>query len=294
VVNDSLSQHLLDTGQGLADGEERKGASELRVSATVAAPEQGIAEVHVRTPGFVERISVRGTGVRVQAGSELFAMYSPEVFQGQAELLAARGFGNGGQAVAGIRQKLELLGMAPSTIDEVIRLALERMPEPIEWTPEKIDKPQTPAPVPPAPTATTGLPGMTRCTRQMRLNARQFAREILSRRVAAVGILGETPLEEPLKRRRSIRFDRVDRPGVFADERRGSFGAGGAGLPDELGKKTRGGPSNRWLHARSSCRTPPNGSASSTCRNTVRGSTRSRSCSGSSTGSSCGAETSRR
>jgi Cu(I)/Ag(I) efflux system membrane fusion protein len=100
--------------------EERVGASELRVAATVAAPEQGVAEVHVRTPGFVERISVRETGVRVRAGSELFAMYSPEVFQAEAELLAARTFGNGGQAVAGIRQKLELLGMAPATIDEVL------------------------------------------------------------------------------------------------------------------------------------------------------------------------------
>ena len=66
------------------------------------------------------------------------------------------------------------------------------------------------------------------------------------------------------------------------------------GLPDELGKKTTAGSSNRWPHARSSCRTPTTGSASSTSRNTVRGSTRLRSSSGSSTGSSCGAETSRR
>ena len=72
------------------------------------------------------------------------------------------------------------------------------------------------------------------------------------------------------------------------------FVAERCGLADALGKKTTAAFSNRWRHGRSSCRTPPIGSASSTCRNTVRGSTRSRSCSGSSTASSCGAATSRR
>jgi ATP-dependent Lon protease len=53
----------------------------------------------------------------------------------------------------------KLLEIVPvSMIDEVIRLALERMPTPIDWSPEQIDKPQTPAPIPPAPTATTPPP----------------------------------------------------------------------------------------------------------------------------------------
>jgi hypothetical protein len=72
------------------------------------------------------------------------------------------------------------------------------------------------------------------------------------------------------------------------------FVAERCGLPGELGKKTAAASSNRRPHARSSCRTPPTGSASSTSRSTVRGSTRSRSSSGSSTGSSCGAGTSSR
>ncbi len=72
------------------------------------------------------------------------------------------------------------------------------------------------------------------------------------------------------------------------------FVAQRCGVPDELGKKTTAASSNRWPRGRSSCRTPPTGSASSTSRSTVRGLTRSRSCSGSSTGSCCGAETSRR
>jgi transposase len=72
------------------------------------------------------------------------------------------------------------------------------------------------------------------------------------------------------------------------------FVAERCGLPGELGKKTTAAFSHRWRHARSFCRTPPTGFASSTFRSTVRGSTRSRSYLGSSTGSSCEAETSRR
>ncbi len=40
-----------------------------RVTAMVDSPEQGASEVHVRTPGFVERILVAQTGVAVSRGS---------------------------------------------------------------------------------------------------------------------------------------------------------------------------------------------------------------------------------
>ena len=65
-------------------------------------------------------------------------------------------------------------------------------------------------------------------------------------------------------------------------------------LPDALGKKVPAASSNRWPHARNSCRISTTESASSTYRSTVRGSTRSRSYSGSSTESCCGAGTSHR
>ena len=65
-------------------------------------------------------------------------------------------------------------------------------------------------------------------------------------------------------------------------------------LPDTLGKKVPAASSNRWPHARNSCRISTTESASSTCRSTARGSTRSRSYSGSSTESCCGAGTSHR
>jgi membrane fusion protein, copper/silver efflux system len=97
-----------------------------RATATIAAPEQGAAEVHVRTPGFVERVAVKETGARVSAGQELFAMYSPEIWQAEAELLASRSiisFGDAGlgdRATNAARQKLEILGMSPRAIDQVV------------------------------------------------------------------------------------------------------------------------------------------------------------------------------
>jgi Cu(I)/Ag(I) efflux system membrane fusion protein len=101
--------------------EERDAGSTLRVAAVVAAPEQGISEVHVRTAGFVDRIGVRETGVRVGAGQELFGLYSPEVFQAEGELLAAKSFGEQGtRSVEAARQKLSLMGMPSGAIESVL------------------------------------------------------------------------------------------------------------------------------------------------------------------------------
>jgi hypothetical protein len=108
-------------GVRTALAEERDTGGTLRVSATVAAAEQGAAEVHARSPGFVERIAVRETGVKVVAGQELLGLYSPEVFQAESELLAAAGFGeSGARTVMAVRQRLELLGMPARAIEEVL------------------------------------------------------------------------------------------------------------------------------------------------------------------------------
>jgi Cu(I)/Ag(I) efflux system membrane fusion protein len=93
----------------------------LRVTAAVESPEQSAAEVHVRTPGFVERIRVKETGVSVRAGQELLGVYSPELFQAQSELIAASRWGNdGAQALAAARRKLELLGVPAATSTKLI------------------------------------------------------------------------------------------------------------------------------------------------------------------------------
>ena len=95
----------------------------IRVSAIVEAPEQGVSEVHVRTPGFVESVAVNQTGVAVRAGQPLFYFYAPAIFEAEQELLASRRWtGDAGDPIwNAARTKLELLGMQPSEIDEIQR-----------------------------------------------------------------------------------------------------------------------------------------------------------------------------
>jgi len=108
---------------------ERVGASgALRVTAAVEVPEQGLAEVHVRSPGFVEAIRVTQTGVKVKAGQALVAIYSPEIFRAQQELLAMSAWPRAGTAAGGelgpplgaARKRLELLGIGGATIDRIV------------------------------------------------------------------------------------------------------------------------------------------------------------------------------
>jgi len=95
----------------------------LRAPASLQLAERGAAEVHVRAAGFLEKILVSETGVRVHKGQHLADLYSPEIYQAQTELLAARGWseGAGGNALAAARQRLELLGMSTAAIDRVVR-----------------------------------------------------------------------------------------------------------------------------------------------------------------------------
>jgi Cu(I)/Ag(I) efflux system membrane fusion protein len=78
--------------------------------------------VHARAAGYVERAPVEQTGIRVRRGQELVAIYSPEIYQAEAELLATRAWDGDAAAspAASARTKLELLGVAPATIDRVI------------------------------------------------------------------------------------------------------------------------------------------------------------------------------
>ncbi len=62
----------------------------LRVPAVAEVPEGALAQVHVRVPGFIERVAVRETGVRVSEGQVLAWYYSPQIYQAEQELLATQ------------------------------------------------------------------------------------------------------------------------------------------------------------------------------------------------------------
>ena len=108
-------------GVRTAIAREQESVHPLRVTAVVAPPEQGAAEVHVRAAGFVERVEVSQTGVAVAQGQTLFILYSPEVFQAQSELLSTKQWEGeeGVRSTDRARRKLELLGMATKDVHRI-------------------------------------------------------------------------------------------------------------------------------------------------------------------------------
>jgi membrane fusion protein, copper/silver efflux system len=108
-------------GVRTAVAEERSAATTLRVTAIVLAPEQGAAEVHVRSAGFVEAVQVAESGVLVRAGQPMLSLYSPEILQAQNELLATKQWASdAGATSSSARRKLELLGMSAGEIERVV------------------------------------------------------------------------------------------------------------------------------------------------------------------------------
>ena len=111
-------------GVATAPAERHALQQALRVPGVVEAPENAVAQVHVRAAGFLERVDVRATGVTVTRGQTLAWLYSPQIYQTQLELLVAHRGGadppmDGVEAAA--RRSLELLGMATADIDAVLR-----------------------------------------------------------------------------------------------------------------------------------------------------------------------------
>ncbi len=108
-------------GVRTAEARERGFSPELRVAARTELSEDGAARVHVRAAGFIERVLVDQTGARVHKGQRLAEYYSPEIYQAQAELIAARGWA-GGQALEAARLRLELLGVPAATVERVLKV----------------------------------------------------------------------------------------------------------------------------------------------------------------------------
>ena len=104
----------------------------LRVPGVISAPETGLSQVRVRAAGFVERVAVRQTGVRVSKGQPLVYVYSPEIYRAQEEFIAASrwsgsasgdrtALGGATDLVSAARRGLELLGLTGKDIEEIVR-----------------------------------------------------------------------------------------------------------------------------------------------------------------------------
>ncbi len=92
----------------------------IRALGTVDVAEDEIAVVNLRFSGWVEKLYVDETGVKVKAGQCLAEVYSPELVSAQEEyLLALRTGGAAGPLGKSARRRLEYFGMGASDIEKL-------------------------------------------------------------------------------------------------------------------------------------------------------------------------------
>ncbi|MBK8940455.1 MAG: efflux RND transporter periplasmic adaptor subunit [Polyangiaceae bacterium] len=105
-------------------------ARELRLPAVIEAPQSAVAEVRIRSAGYVEYVAPIEIGAKVKAGEMLAAIFAPEILRSQEELLAAQAMaaeagksedhGADQQMVEAARRRLELLGVGRRTSDRIL------------------------------------------------------------------------------------------------------------------------------------------------------------------------------
>ena len=113
--------------------------TELRTVGAVVASERGLAQINTRFAGWIQQVLVAETGRKVRRGEVLATVFSPDVVRAEQELLTARKWATAsasasaspgeahehGGGTAGLaddaRKRLELLGVAPQEIDELVR-----------------------------------------------------------------------------------------------------------------------------------------------------------------------------
>jgi len=125
-------QQLIGVRYGVA--ESSAGVHTFRASGKVAYNETGIARVHTRVEGWIDKVFADFTGQLVNKGQPLLTLYSPEMLATQQEfLLALKGkeimkaspmkesMDNSDSLLQATRKRLELWDLSESQINEIAR-----------------------------------------------------------------------------------------------------------------------------------------------------------------------------
>jgi Cu(I)/Ag(I) efflux system membrane fusion protein len=110
TVDAAVRQSL---GIRTADVERADLQPRVRVPARVVADAGGELRLQSRVAGFIERLSVRNTGTRVEAGAVIAELYAPELVQAQEELLFSA------EAALAAAERLRRMGIAERDIEAV-------------------------------------------------------------------------------------------------------------------------------------------------------------------------------
>jgi membrane fusion protein, copper/silver efflux system len=84
----------------------------------VAFDERRISHIHLRTDGWIEKLSVKSNGERVKQGDLLFELYSPDLVNAQEEYVQALR-GNNDYLQQASRERLEALGVSAGQIRQI-------------------------------------------------------------------------------------------------------------------------------------------------------------------------------
>ncbi|NUN48708.1 MAG: efflux RND transporter periplasmic adaptor subunit [Candidatus Brocadiae bacterium] len=94
---------------------------EIRTNGRVEPNETALTTVTSRVEGWVEKLFVDATGVRVEKDDHLLELYSPELISDQRELLIALRTNATPELLKAARARLERWGMAGDEIDRVLK-----------------------------------------------------------------------------------------------------------------------------------------------------------------------------
>lgn len=80
--------------------------------------ESKVSHIHLRTEGWIEKLTVQSEGERVKKGDFLFDLYSPRLVNAQEELVTAIASGNKG-LIRASKERLSSLGVSSSQIAQL-------------------------------------------------------------------------------------------------------------------------------------------------------------------------------